>query len=78
MKTKCKCGICGREYTGNSKWQTEHDMWGHIADAHKSEVAKFRAERKAIQDKITELQKSIPSLYSTEQQGKVEHGSWTI
>ena len=77
MKVKCKCGVCGREYIGNSKWQTESAMWDHIKEAHKSEVLRFRAKREEIYAKISELQNSIPSLYSTEQKGKVERGSWT-
>ena len=78
MKTKCKCNVCGFELSGNAKWKVEHDMWDHIKSTHEAEVLKFDDERRAIQKKIAELQNSIPSLYSTEYQGSVLRGSWTI
>jgi len=78
MKTKCTCGICGFETIGNCKWETEYKMWGHIIKEHPNEVLKFNEEKKKIGEQIDKLQKSIPSLYSTEQKGKTMKGSWTI
>lgn len=76
MKTKCKCGICGFELEGNAKWRVESEMWNHIKVNHKAEILKFYNERKLIWKKMGELQKSIPSLYSTKYKGKVLRGSW--
>lgn len=78
MKTKCKCNVCGFELSGNTKWQVEHDMWNHIKSSHEAEALKFFDEQKAIYKKIAELQKTIPSLYSTEYKGSVMRGSWTV
>jgi len=77
MKTKCKCSICGFELSGNAKWKVESEMWNHVEVNHKAEVSKFLEERNMIRDKIIKLQKSIPSLYSTECKGEVKRGSWT-
>jgi len=77
MKTKCICGVCGLELSGNAKWRVERDMWKHIKTNHEAEVLKFIDERKTIWKQIGELEKSLPSLYSTEYRGNVMRGSWT-
>lgn len=79
MKTKCKCKICGFEINGNSKWETERDMWeNHVKIKHPKETLLFDEGTKIIRNQIAELEKKLPSLYSVEQRGKVKDGGWTF